>query len=233
MGIQPVIVSLSKYPDLFAGMDENLKQFAPQYDRVLVRDGNIIERAPGWKMVDGPEKFNFSQNVNVGWKAVDPLADIFFTSDDVRLTSPESLETLRRLAYADPRIGMIAPRVIGKADNDLQTNPPQTEDIVFSERYLVFVCLYIKREVINKVGYMDGETFSGYGYDDVDYGRRTKNAGFKLAITPRVEVIHGTSEQKCTETFLRVVNRSQAEIDAQCEHNRQVYAKKWGDYNKG
>ena len=79
---------------------------------------------------------------------------------------------------------MIAPRVIGKADNDLQTNPPQTEDIVFSERYLVFVCLYIKREVINKVGYMDGETFSGYGYDDVDYGRRTKNAGFKLAITP-------------------------------------------------
>ena len=47
MGIPPVIVSLSKYPDLFAGMDENLKQFAPQYDRVLVRDGNIIERTPG------------------------------------------------------------------------------------------------------------------------------------------------------------------------------------------
>ena len=46
-GNPPVIVSLSKYPDLFAGMDENLKHFAPQYDRVLVRDGNIIERTPG------------------------------------------------------------------------------------------------------------------------------------------------------------------------------------------
>jgi GT2 family glycosyltransferase len=231
--VNPVIVSLSKYPDLFNGMNENINRFAGQYDRILVRDGKIIERAPGWKLIDGPDQFNFSKNVNTGWREVDPTADIFFTSDDVRLTSPNTIETLQNLAYRDPSIGMIAPRVIGTADNYLQTNPPQTEDIVYSSRYLVFVCLYIKRAVIDKIGYMDGETFSGYGWDDVDYSRRVKNGGFKLAVTPRVEIIHGTPQSKCTETFMRVVNRDENILGAQNRRNEALYVMKWGDSNKG
>jgi GT2 family glycosyltransferase len=228
------IVSLSKYPELFTGLDENLKKFVPQVnvDKVLVRDGVLIESAPGWYMVDGPEDFNFSGNVNLGLKSVDENSDVLFISDDVRLTNENTVEHLMNYAYSDPQIGLLAPRVIGPADNPLQTDPPQDQDVVFSERYIVFVCLYIKRSVIESVGYMDKETFNGYGWDDVDYSRRVKNAGFKLAITPRVEVIHGVT-RKGTETFLKSEKGLWSRLEKQNEHNAQVFLAKWGDNEKG
>jgi GT2 family glycosyltransferase len=228
-----VIVSLSKYSELFVGLDSNLKQFVSneKVDKVVVRDGMMIESAPGWYMIDGPEDFNFSGNVNLGLKAVDENSDVLFISDDVRLTQENTVQRLMDLAYSDPSIGLLAPRVIGPADNPLQTDPPKDKDIVFSERYIVFVCLYIKRKVIQSVGYMDKETFNGYGWDDVDYSRRVKNAGLRLAIAPDVEVIHGVT-RKGTETFFKSEKGLWDRLEKQNKHNAQVFFNKWGDNNK-
>lgn len=227
------IVSLAKYSELFEGLDENVSKYTdnPKFNKVLVRDGMLIETAPGWFMVDGPEDFNFSKNVNTGWRVSDPDCDIFFISDDVRMTQKGTIERLRHLAYADPEIGMIAPRVIGPADNILQTDPPKGEEIVYSNRYLVFVCLYIKRAMLQKVGFMDEEVFNGYGYDDTDYSRRVHNAGYKLAVAPDVEVIHGV-KGRGTETFIKTEKGIWDRLKKQNEHNEQVYKAKWGDTKK-
>jgi GT2 family glycosyltransferase len=228
------IVSLSKYPELFSGLDENINKYitGSNVDRILVRDGLMIESAPGWYVVDGPEDFNFSGNVNLGWQSVDENSDIFFISDDVRLTEENTVQKLIDLAYSDSNIGLLAPRVIGPADNPLQIDPPKDRDLIFSERYIVFVCLYIKRKVIKDVGYMDKETFNGYGWDDVDYSRRVKNAGFKLAIAPNVEVIHGV-KGRGTETFLKSEKGLWKRLERQNEHNAQAFFNKWGDNDKG
>ena len=225
------IVALTKYPDIFAGFDENVKTFAPNVDRVLVIDGRLIGNVTGWKTVAGPYKFSMAGNANLGWKAVDPSHDILYIGDDVRFTSPDSVERLRDLANSDPTIGMLSARIIGGADNALQTHPPQNKTLVYSDRYLALVCTYIKRGTIDAVGYLDNETFKGYGWEDVDYSRRVKNAGLRLAVAPQVEVTHGLQRQG-TETFIRNDKGYTEEIDAQSAANEQAFLKKWGDTNK-
>lgn len=62
-------------------------------------------------------------------------------------------------------------------------------------------CLMVKREVIDKIGYFDQETFSeGYGEEN-DYCIRAKNAGFKLKVADDCYLYHYksssyTSDQK-------------------------------------
>ena len=37
------IVVLSKYSDIFESFEANINQYAPGIDRILVRDGNLID----------------------------------------------------------------------------------------------------------------------------------------------------------------------------------------------
>lgn len=226
------VVAMSKYKELFEGLDKNVKNFVAQenVDKILVRDGQLIESAPGWWCLDGPEDFNFSGNVNLGLDHVDENSDVLFISDDVRLTQKDTVEKLVQLAYSDPKIGMLAPKVIGPVDNEKQRNPTESP-LTYSDRYLVFVCIYIKRRVLQEVGNMDSSTFNGYGWDDVDYSRRVKAAGYRLAITPLVEVVHGV-EGKGTETFLKSEKGIWERLKRQNDHNAKVFLCKWGDNNK-
>lgn len=224
------IVALSKYSDIFEGFTANVQKFAPDFDKVLVRDGRLIEAAPGWMMVDGPEEFNVSLNANLGLKAVDPEADIVYMGDDARFTQYNTVERLRAMAYSQATIGLVSARVIGGADNPLQTNPPQDKELVYSDRYFALaICTYIKREVLDKVGYMDSDTFKGYGWDDVDYCRRVRQAGFKLAVATKVEVTHGVGGRNCTETFFRNEKGFYSAIQKQADLNESLYLKKWGN----
>ena len=226
------IVALSKYPDIFTGFQANVNEYAPGFHRILVMDGYLINDNVGWLTITGPKKFEMAGNANIGWKAAPQESDLLYIGDDVRFTTRGSIERLQELAYSDPSIGLLSPRILGGADNELQKNPPTDKDLSYSERYIPLICTYIKRKVINTVGYLDEETFKGcYGNDDADYGRRVKNAGFKLAITPRVEVTHGLNH-KGTETFLRNVNGYDEDLQEMiAEHDRR-YLAKWGDLNK-
>jgi hypothetical protein len=227
-----VIVALSKYADIWNDFNRNLKEFAEGYDRVLVRDGRLIQKPEGWALVQGPKQFSMAGNANLGWKAVDQTKDILYLGDDVRFVESDTVERLRDLAYSDPQIGLLSPMILGSADNPLQTNPPQDRDVVYSEKFLALVCTYIKREVIQKVGYLDDITFLGvYGNDDADYCRRAKNKGFRLAVASKVKVKHGL-HYGGTETFLRNVGGSWDDLDAQVSEADRRYLAKWGDLNK-
>ena len=225
------IVALSKYPDIFAGFDANVKQFAPDFDRILVQDGKLIENAEGWRIVQGPYQFSMAGNANLGWKATDPRHDILYIGDDVRFLEPQSIERMRDLAYADSTIGMLSARIVGGADNPLQTDPPQDKTLVYSTRYLALICTYIKKDIIGLIGYLDNNTFKGYGWEDVDYSRRVRAAGYRLAVAPQVPVQHGLS-RKGTETFLRNDKGYTTAIDEQSAANEEAYFQKWGDKRK-
>ena len=141
------------------------------------------------------------------------------------------MEQLVKVANSDDNIGLLSPKILGGADNLLQTNPPADKVISYSERYLALVCTYIKRKVINKIGYLD-ETFNqGWGWDDVDYSRRARLAGFTLAVTPTVEVIHGV-RRKGSESFIRNEKGDDKVMQAQDDLNAKVYFQKWGDNTK-
>lgn len=199
---------------------------------MLVRDGHLIQNPQGWTLVQGPKQFDMAGNANLGWKAADPTKDILYIGDDVRFLEVKTVERLQDLAYSDPRIGLLSPMIVGYADNPLQTNPPQDQDVVYSERFLALVCTYIKRQVIEKVGYLDDLTFLGlYGNDDADYSRRVKNARFRLAVAPKVKVKHGL-DRGGTETFLRNLGGDRDDLNALISEADRRYLVKWGDLNK-
>ena len=221
------LVALGKYDDIFQGFRKNVDEFVPadKAFRVFVQDGLLITDTTGWLTVQGPKKFSMAGNANLGWKAVDPDSDILYLGDDVRFKQHGTVEALCAIAYSDPKIGMLSPKICGGADNPLQTNPPD-EKLVYSDRYLALVCTYIKREVINKVGYLDEDTFKGYGSDDVDYSRRVQAAGYKLAVAPRIEVQHGLTRNG-TETFLRNVGGYYEDIQEEANRNAKALEEKW------
>jgi hypothetical protein len=212
------VVVLGKYADIFAGFKESAERFLGNYPRILVRDGNEIpDPGVGWKLVQGPEKFSMAGNANLGWRAVHPEHDILYTSDDVRFTHVCPVERLRLAAYTNPKIGILSPLIHGAACNKLQTYTPLTHTTETQEP-LAFICVYIKRELIEKIGMLD-EEFDEYGYDDVDYCRRAIKDGFTMAVTPAVKIIHWDDAHA---TFKRNPVWS-------LEKNRETFKRKWGE----
>ena len=228
------VVVLGKYPKIFNGFVENANTYIDAFPKILVRDEEHIACPHGWELLQGPVKFSMAGNANLGWRAVPTDHDILYVGDDVRFLEYYTIDRLRKAAYSDRLIGLLSPKIIGGADNALQTSPPST-GIVYSERHLALICTYIKREVINKVGYLDDVTFVGYGFDDVDYCRRVRMAGFRLAIEPNIAVQHGVitmangEVRKGTETFIINTDGNYDPIQKQCIANELAYKKKWND----
>lgn len=194
-----------------------------------MKDGYLIESSPSWCTVQGPEgKFVYSVNANLGLKATDPDSDVLLIGDDVRLLDYNAVDTLYRLAHSTDDIGMLSPRILGGADNPVQTDPPTDCSITYSDRYLALVCTYIKRNAIIKTGYLDERFSVGWGWDDVDYSRRMRKEGLKLGVTSKVSVKHGVN-RKGSESLIRNEKGDSKAIQAQDDLNAILYFNKWGD----
>jgi GT2 family glycosyltransferase len=83
-------------------------------------------------------------------------------------------------------------------------------------KVLCFVCVYIRRDVLNKLGPLD-ERFIAYGWEDNDYCRRALADGYKLGIYDPVQVEHGT---------LKSTFRGYGHCDM--TYNQRIYEQKWG-----
>lgn len=212
------IVVLGKFKDIFEGFFDSAERYLGGYQKIFVRDGYDIPdpQRPDWKVVQGPETFSMAGNANLGWRAADPTHDLLYVSDDVRFESKQPVELLQQGAYSDGTVGILSPSIKGKACNPLQTDL-NLRQFKLTPKPLAFICVYIKRDLINKIGFLD-EEFNEYGYDDVDYCRRTQQAGYELAVTPFVTIIHWGDAHA---TFSRNPVWS-------LEKNRETFRKKWG-----
>jgi GT2 family glycosyltransferase len=64
---------------------------------------------------------------------------------------------------------------------------------VESQKAVEGSCMYIKREVIEKIGVFDERYKMGYRAE-VDYGFRAREAGYKIVSAPEAKYIHFTSQ---------------------------------------
>lgn len=224
------IVVLSKYWDVLQPFLDSLK-FVPQQNP-LIQDIAIVVDGPDIAPVNlsggritiipGPEKFSMAGNGNIGLMAVSAENDILYCGDDIRFLEPNTIEKLQEAAYSDPNIGLLSPRLIGRGSSS-QVNPkPGISEVRPLEMW--FPCIYIKREVIEKVGYLD-EQFNDFGSDDLDYCIRVKLAGYKLAVTSNVAVKHQASPEGGPTTFCRNigVEEYQKQQDVSIEKLRNKY----------
>jgi hypothetical protein len=205
------VVVLGKYSDIFEGCRKSLDRFAPGLKKILVRDGHDISSPPGWLTIQGPQKFSMAGNANIGWRAVTE-GDILYMGDDARINS--SFDKLIEVADMDLKIGILSPKIVGGVGNPIQKHPGP---FLHYTKMLCFVCVLIRRAVIDKVGYLN-ERFVKYGYDDDDYSRRTLKAGFALAATSVMSVNHLDGQ-----TFRRNYQLNGGSMESDMSENFEIF----------
>lgn len=188
---------------------------------------------------------------NQGLRHSQAEAVILLNSDTI--VTPRWLEELQRCADSDTKIGMVGPlsntaswQSVPKIEHrgDWATNPlpddlnvAQFGNIIqnFSARlyprlaFLNGFCLYIKRTLIDDLGYFDEENFAqGYGEEN-DYALRAGKAGWQLAVCDSVYIYHAQSKSYSHERRKQLADRAgqiltdkhgQALIDQGVQHCR-------------
>jgi hypothetical protein len=231
----PDIVVLSRFPEIFAGFRECVDRDAPASMKHVIWDGfkwtgpipHNIGHGKGWieswvdeSFIEKP--FKISRNANIGFATLLEGRDLLYAGDDTRIIEPNTIKRLQELAYSDSAIGILSPRINGYAQA-VQMNPINSP--ITWTPFVAFIFTYIKREVIEQVGYLD-ELFEGYGWEDLDFCYRVRKAGFKIGVARNVTVNHGVDGFDYGSTFRRV--KTEEQMGQENLANQKRFAEKWG-----
>jgi GT2 family glycosyltransferase len=181
----------------------------------------------GWqswvKLIASPVNGGFSAGNNVGIKAIEAEAYLLLNSDTI--VRQGSINTLLEGMKNNPQVGILSPRLewldgtpqiscfryhspwselIDGASTSVITNLLKNFDVplpVCEEpihpQWTSFACVLIRRKVIEQIGLMD-EGYFMY-FDDVDYCRQARKAGWEILHLPEARVVHlrgGSSSTK-------------------------------------
>lgn len=182
----------------------------------------------------------YSQSVNVlinkndiGWLAAanksmsSVSTDVLLINDDIIALSP-MVEAMQELAYSDPQIGIVGGKSLA-TDTETIINygihiapdgntahkyygKPKGSVGIEKQRAVEGSAMYIKRAVLDSIGYFDPE-YIAYR-EEVDLCFRARQAGFKIVSSPKAEYVHLTSQ---THGRLGISNDS-----------HEYFMKKWG-----
>lgn len=162
---------------------------------------------------------------------------VVIMNDDAILQTAGGLSILAQTAAEHPEIGIVAATAnnvgnrnqwpAGKVQRGAvlvdSLGPKVEPGLRFDPRMVCFVCVYIPKATLERVGLLD-ERFVGYGFDDDDYCKRIRDAGLRIAITDDVFVDHGS---------LKSTYRGEPTTPANLQQNAAIYRAKWGEDNWG
>ncbi|MFH1741143.1 MAG: hypothetical protein ABIH23_19245 [bacterium] len=216
---------------------------AGEEGRIILVDDGLDEFPPGCDVICGVKDFIFARNVNIGIRAAGRVAewvavgvdangfpqrtpslleyqDVILLNDDALLQTPGGFTAMAAVARDHSEYGLIAAttNVTGNL-NQLPKGIGLRED----PRQVCFICVYIPRTTIEKVGLLD-ERFVDYGCEDDDYCLRVRKAGLKLGIFDGCYVDHGS----LTSSF-----RGGPRAGGDYMPNMKRFIAKWGHDNFG
>lgn len=220
------LVVLSRFAKIFAGFRESVDRDAPEVPKHVVWDSHgavvIPQLSDPWYESWPHEDFQIARFANIGWHTADPRSDVLYAGDDVRIIEPDTIKRLAEVANVDRQIGIVAARV---RPLPLQKFIPKPALQFTASPFVAFVFVYIKRAVIDAIGYLD-ERFEGYGCEDLDYCYRARKAGFIVGFADGVTIQHGVDGNPHQSTFRRV--KTQEQIDREDHENWRRFAEKYG-----
>jgi GT2 family glycosyltransferase/glycosyltransferase involved in cell wall biosynthesis len=184
-----------------------------------------LERVRGIELIRGERQLGFAANANRGLRTVRPDEDAVLLNSDM-VAHKRWLERLQYGAYLEPAAGIVGPKLL-YPDGTIQSagsirNPGAPEWFDHAHRFkpaaypqanaeapylaMTGAALYIKRPVIDAIGFLD----EGYGmaYEDVDYCLRAWKAGFEVLYYPHASLTH-------LEAKTRGMEQGEREIDSQ------------------
>lgn len=191
---------------------------------------SVARRASNVRIVTNGQNLGFAAGCNQGM-AASRGEHILLLNNDVVVTSG----WLTRMLAAfdrDPAIGLVGPRASNVSGRQAVDVPPgfnlddaaafwATEHAGQGQEVdrLVGFCLLIRREVVNQIGGMDPRFGVGC-FEDDDYCRRAKLAGFRLWQADDVLLHHVGSA-----TF----RAERIDMKRLLDANRQVFEAKWAE----
>lgn len=220
--------SIEKYTDLTKYRPVIIDDKSPNKD-VLPFLEEWCKNHPTALLIKNAENKGFSHNVNKGFDAGD--GDVILLNTDTILTEGWA-EKITECAKSRDEAGIVCPlsnnaTLCSVPDFCMANTLPekmtvdemaQLVETVSAKMYpeipvAVGFCMYIKREVINIVGYFDEETFGrGYGEEN-DFCHRAQQYGYVALLCDNAYVYHtGTVSFQQKEKFA-LIQAHQAIID--------------------
>ncbi len=223
---RPVTVVIPSFRDaeLVARLVTKIRQTTDaQRVRIIVTDdasgaGHLAElrRIEEIELLQASENGGFSANANRGLRAADPRHDVVLLNSDV-IPLRGWLESLQYAASRGPDVGIVGAKLL-YPDNRIQyagtiRNPRAPE--WFDHRYrfkaadwgpadvggptlaATGACMYIRHEVLERVGLLDEAL--PMAYEDVDYSLRAWQAGYQVVYEPSARLHHHESITRGTE----------------------------------
>jgi len=192
MGTTRIVIINDHSPD---------ERIAPYLDSLISK---------GISIYHNERNYGFSHNVNLGMSLYKDTDVILLNTDTI--VTAGWVEKLIRCAYSDTHIGTVTPFSNSATlcslphfcqDNSLPEGYTIDEYATVIEqcsmhRYpeipvAVGFCMYIKREVINSIGFFDEDTFQrGYGEEN-DFCNRAQLAGYRHVLCDDTFIYHSGS----------------------------------------
>lgn len=193
-----------------------IRRHDPLTRPLAVDDGVDFEQVPDdidLVYIDGKKPFIFARNCNLGIEATAP-DDVVLLNDDALLKSPGGFTSLQYLSQHHPEFG-----VIGAVTNI--TGQPFQVPLGVGLRevpHIAFVCVFIPRATIERVGLLDERYCLDYGVEDLDYCEACKRAGLLVGVFDGCFVDHAS---------LRSTFRGDPRNSRSFSQNKALFDAKW------
>jgi len=170
-------------------------------------------------LIKNDRNYGYAGGANIGMRYAlnNSNPDYLLLLDNDAVVDPEFLTEMVKVAEADPTIGIAGAKVYyydepdrlhflgGKIDMGKEiiavTSGLIKEkilvrkeidsgqyDLIKEVEGIVFWCVLLKRESVESIGFLDERYF--FGWSDLDYGIRAREAGFKTVYIPTAKVWH-------------------------------------------
>ncbi len=171
-------------------------------------------------LIRNEENLGYIKAINQGLKA--SSAEYVCMMNNDTLPSPGWLERMVDFAVTHPDVGLINPQCQGHSGDTVDSHAEmlaRNKGEYMEMNQCQGFCMLVKRELIDKVGFLD-EAFGVGGYDDTDYSIRAHKAGYRCVSIRDAYVFH-----RIHASFDKAGNREEV-----VDRNRKIYYEKWGKH---
>jgi len=184
------------------------------YNIIIVDNGStdgtveFLNKTSGISTIFNSKNEGFVRANNQAIEQTDPESDIILLNNDTEIPYDQKkwLDNLQQAAYSNNDIGIVGCRLIrpngmlqhagaympvktfwgqqiGSEEMDINQYP-----FTHEVECVAFACVYIKRDVINKIGTLSTDYFAYF--EDTDYCLTAKEAGYKTVCCGEVTILH-------------------------------------------
>jgi len=180
----------------------------------------LAEDDSGISLIQNSENLGFIKAANQGLRLSSAPYLLLMNNDTV--ATDEWLTRMVFIAQSDPRIGLVNPKSESPGRASLENYSKrlsQNKGGYIETNQCMGFCMLIKKEVIDRIGYLD-EIYGMGGFDDTDFSRRAHLKGFRCVCAKDAYVYH-----KWHTSFNKAGNRQEL-----VRRNEKIFFDKWGRY---